>query len=77
MLLRKCSGEGVALAVEIGKVRGGNISVWGRRLKRAELQTERDGGDSFLDAADSSIEQQYRIAFCALKYTRSTTEPAI
>ena len=28
-------------------------------MKRAELQKERDGGDSFLDRADSSGQQQY------------------
>ena len=37
-------------------------------MMRAELQTERDSGDSFFDTANSSIEQQYRAAFCALEH---------
>ena len=68
-------GEGsgcLALAVGDVKVRGGSSSVWGAGIKRAELRRERDGGDSFLDTVDSSIQQIYlhRTAFCALKHTR-------
>ena len=46
-------------------------------MKRAGAQRERDGGDSFLDTTDSSIEQEYRKAFCALKHTRSSYKQAI
>ena len=75
-------GEGsgcLALAVGDVKVRGGSSSVWGAGIKRAELRRERDGGDSFLDTVDSSIQQIYlhRTAFCALKHTRSSYKPAI
>ena len=46
-------------------------------MKRAELQRERDGGDSFLDTVDSGTRQQCRTSFCALKHTRSSYKPAI
>ena len=41
-------GGGVTLAAGIGRARVENSGVWGRRLKRAELQTERDGGLSLI-----------------------------
>lgn len=44
-------------------------------LIRAGLQTERDGGDSSHDTADSIIEQQYRTALFALKHTGSSYKP--
>ena len=59
-----------------GKVRGGSGSVVEGGVKRAGLQRERDGGDSFLATADS-LRQQYRTAFCALEHTRSSYKPAI
>ena len=43
----------------------------------AEPPREQVGGDSFLATTDSSIKQQYRTAFCALKQTRSSYIPAI
>ena len=51
-------------------------SMRGGGVLMAEPQREREGGDSFLATADS-IEQQYRTAFCALKYTRSSYKLAI
>ena len=64
----------MTIAVGVGKVKGGN-SVRGRGVKRAELQRARRS--SFLDTLDSSIQQRYRAAFCALKNTRSSHKPAI
>ena len=69
-------GEEVALAVGIGKVKGGSGRVWKERMKRAGPQRERDGGDSFLATTDS-IRQQYCTAFCALKHARSSHKPAV
>ena len=46
-------------------------------MKKTEPQRERDGGDSFLATTDISIKQQYRTAFCPMKYTRSSYKPAI
>ena len=51
-------GKDLAFTVGGGKVRTGSSTVWEGGMKRAHLQTERDGGDSFVDTADSSIEQQ-------------------
>ena len=65
----------MALAVGGGMVRGGNNRVWGEGVTRAELQKRRDGGDSLLATVDSSIRQQYRTTFCALKQTRSSYKP--
>ena len=70
-------GEGLALAVGSGKVRGGRGSVFGEGAKRAGSHREQDGGDSFPATTDSSIKQQYRTAFCALNHTRSSYKPAI
>ena len=70
-------GRDLALAVTSGKLMGGRGSVFGEGVKRAGPQRERDGGDSFLATTDTSIKQQYRTAFCALKHTRSSYEPAI
>ena len=69
-------GEDLALAVGIGKGRGGSSSVREEGVKRAGPQRERDGGDFFLATTDS-IKQQYRTAFCALKHTRGSYKPAI
>ena len=55
----------------------GRGSVWGERVKRAGSQRERDGGDSSPATTDTSIKQQYRSAFCALKHTRSSCKPAL
>lgn len=46
-------------------------------MKRVELERERDGGDSFLGMVDSSIRQQYRAVFCALKQTRRCRKPTV
>ena len=46
-------------------------------MTRAELQKEREGGDSLLATTGSSIMQQHRTTFHALKHTRSTYKPAI
>ena len=70
-------GEDSALAVTSGKLMGGRGSVFGEGVKRAGSQRERDGGDYFLATTDTSIKQQYRTAFCALKHTRSSYKPAI
>ena len=71
------SGEDLALAVGGSKVRGGRGGVCGEGAKRAGSQREQDGGDSFPDTTDSSVEQQYRTVFCALKHTRSSYKPAV
>ena len=55
----------------------GTVAIWGRRPLRAKLQRERDGDDSFLDTPDSSIGQQYRTTFCALKHTCSSYKPTM
>ena len=70
-------GEDLDLAVEKGKVRGGRGSVFGEGVKRAAGQREQDGGDAFRDTTDSSMRQQQRTAFCALKDTRSRYKSAI
>ena len=70
-------GEDSALAVGSGKLMGGRGNVFGEGVKRAGSQRERDGGDSFLATIDTSIKQQYRTAFCALKHTRSKYKSAI
>ena len=41
-------GEDLYLAVEIGKVRGGNRSVWEAGMKRAELPSKKAGTLSFI-----------------------------
>ena len=58
---------GGGLATEGGMVRGGKSRVWGGGVTRAELQTERNGGDSLLATTDNTVRQQYRATFCALK----------
>ena len=70
-------GKDLTLAVGSGKLMGGRGSVLGKGVKRAGSQKERDGGDSFLATTDTSIKQQYRTAFCALKHTRISYKPAI
>ena len=71
-------GEGDwALAVRGGRVRGtrSNSSnrVWGEGLEEVEtLQKERDGRDSLLCTTGSSVDQQHRTTFCALKHARSS-----
>ena len=55
----------------------GKGSVLGEGVRRAGSQREQNGGDAFPDTTDTSIRQQYRTAFCALKHTRSSYEPAI
>ena len=70
-------GEDFALAVGSGKLKGGRGSVLREGMKRAGSQRERDGGDSFLATTDTSIKQQYRTVFCALKHARSSYKPAI
>ena len=67
----------LAFAVGGGKVRVGSSGVGGKGMYRAEPPREQDGGDTFLDTTDSSLRQQYRTAFCTLKYTRSSYKPAI
>ena len=46
-------------------------------MTREGLHTERDVGDSLLATTDSSIWQQYRTIFCALKHTRSSYKQVI
>ena len=46
-------------------------------MKRAGSQRERDGGDAFANTTESSIRQQHRTTFCALKHTRSSYKPTI
>ena len=81
--LRGCLGWGDwALAVGGGTVRGkrsksGN-SVWGEGLEEVkEPQEERDGRDSLISTTDSSVDQQHRTTFCALKHARSSYKPTI
>ena len=64
--------EGSALAVGGGMVRVGSSRIWGERMYRAEPQRKRDDGNSFFDTIDSSVRQQYRPAYGAIRYTRST-----
>ena len=68
-------GEDFALEVGGGKVRSGNSRVWDGGVTRAELQKGRDGGNSLLATADSSIRQQQR--FCSLGHARSSYKPDI
>ena len=42
-----------------------------------EPQEERDGRDSLIGTTDSSVDQQHRTTFCALKHARSSNKPAI
>ena len=74
--------EGRALAVGGGRVRGtrssnsGSGSMWGEGLEKVEeLQREQEGMDSYLGTADSSVDQQHRATFYALKYARSNYIP--
>ena len=79
----ECLGGGDwALAVGGGRVRGtrskSSNSVWGEGLEEVEkLQRERDGRDSLIGTTDSSVDQQHRTTFCALKHARSSNKPAI
>ena len=45
-------GWDLAVAVEGGKVRGGNSRVWGEGVTRAELQKERQRADSVIATTD-------------------------
>ena len=58
-------------------VGGGNSRVGGEGVTRAELQTNKHGGDYILATTDSSTRQQYRTTVCTLKPTRSGSKPAI
>ena len=74
--------EDWALAVGGGRVRGrgskSSNSMWGEGLEEVEkLQRERDGRDSLIGTTDSSVDQQHRTTFCALKHARSSNKPAI
>ena len=52
--------------------------MWGEGLEDVEeLQRDQEGGDAFLGAADSSVDQQHRTTFSALKHARSSYKPAI
>ena len=54
------------------------VRVGGAEKKVEELQRERDGRDSLLSTTNnSSVDQQHRTTFCALKYVRSSYKPAI
>ena len=46
--------------------------MWGEGLenKEEEPQEERDGRDSLLGTTDSSVDQEHRTTFCALKHVR-------
>ena len=77
-------GEDWALAIGGGRVRGtggkGSGSMWREGIdnKVEELQRERDGRDSLLGTTDSSsVDQQHRTTFCALKHARSSYKPTI
>ena len=66
------AGGDLPFAVGSGNVSGGN-NVFGGGGEREVKTTERARRwDSFLDTVDSSIEQQYRTAFCGLEHTRSS-----
>lgn len=69
--------EDFAFAVGGGMVKDGNSRARGEGAMRAELQKERDGGNSLLATADSSIRQQHSITFSTLKHTGSSCNPAI
>ena len=52
--------------------------MWGEGLENVEkLQRERGGSDSLLGTTDSSVDQQHRTTFYALKHARSSYKPAI
>ena len=74
-------GEDWALAVGGGRVRGtrskSSISMEGEGWEGVEkLQRERDGRDSLLGTTDSSVDQQHRTTFWALKHACSSNKPA-
>ena len=78
---RVLGGEDWALTVGGGRVRGtrrySRNSVWGDGLEEVEkLQRGRDGRDSPLGTIDSSVDQQHRTTFCALKDARSRNKQA-
>ena len=84
MLLREClGGEDWVIAVGGGRVRGtrsnsSNSVCGGGEWEEVEkLQRERDGRDSLIGTTDSSVDQQHRTTFCALKHARSSNKPAI
>ena len=76
-------GEDWALAVGGGRVRDtrskSSDSMWGGGLENQveEPQEERDSRDSLLGTTDSSVDQQYRTTFCALKHACSSNKPGI
>ena len=76
-------GRDWALAVGGGTARGtrskSSNSVWGEGLenKVEEPQEERDIRDFLLGTTDSSVDQQHRTTFFALKHACSSNKPAI
>ena len=75
-------GEDWALAVGGGRVRGtrskSSNSMLGEGWEEVEkLQRERDGTDSLMRTTETSVDQQHRTTFCALKHARSSNKPAI
>ena len=78
-VLRK---EDWALAVGGGRVKGTRSNcrgMWGKGLenKVEEPQEERDDRHFFLGTTDSSVDQQHRTTFFALKHACSSNKPAI
>ena len=70
--------EDWALTVGGGRVRGTRSNCRGMRgegleNKVEEPQEERNGRDSLLDTNDSSVGQQHRTTFCALKHALSSS----
>ena len=74
-----------ALAVGGGRVSGAesnsissSSSVGGEGLEEVEeLQRENHRKDSLIGTTDSSVYQQHRTTFCALKHARSSYKPAL
>ena len=74
-------GEDWALAGGGGWVKGiesnGSSSMFGEGLDDLGVQREQDGREAFPGMTNSSIDQQHRTTFCALKHARSSHKPAI